>query len=710
MSYITEYIAGLDKPNCAVSVNGNWLEDLVHGYRTHSVTGRNTSSMEITEVTVGNSNGSRYRRKRDESKDITVSFGITGEDEQSIHKLSEMLQKTLNTAESKFIFYDEQDVYWIGTVNSFSEDWVNASGSDAKAMTGEFVIHCSDPYRYATVETTVTTNGRLGTNAVQLTNNGTVAVPLKIESYMWSGTQLLAYSLDKDNNNSLTYILGTAGSVDSTDSTGTDSKLLIDTDFVAFPTGWAENSGILPPIVTNASQEGSFTYSSSNKGAKATDYGSGSSSTWHGPSISTNIPAVNSYYPQNWRASWAFDFDTGESTNATAIKKKYCGIQGMTFADGSGNPVVSLVMVDSKADSATEVRLYINKTKYIIGSIWGNNIHRLSGGNLTIQKVDSDVHVTYSLPKVSTSNIKKYYNDVDKSTTTLELQGTSRAGAYQRVQGVAYCYFKEADVNASGNYSSVEFRAKVTIRTDHPRDVVYTNPYGGICDVYINDAICCTEYVRITAGMKNGEEVWTSGVRKFRVNHDTDGSKTVKCELRFREGTNPGNDVIYQGMDSQTGYLQLTTFTNEQQSIDNNNGYDTIDVHYTHPNPTTRIRQVTFWAGAYGDDWSSSSSSSGAVSTSGQARFNNNILRTFKFIKYSDTAAVAEENTGYFAEGDVVEVDTNRNVATQNGNVCTKLIDITSEQLMLEPGSHFLKVATDGTPPTMLITYREKWK
>ena len=119
MSAITDQISNLPKPNCAVMVNDNYLEDLVHGYRTHSVTGRNTISMDLTEVTIGNSNGARYRRKRDESRDLTVSFGLTAEDEWAIHKQSELLQKFLNEPESKFIFADEPDMYWVGTVSDF---------------------------------------------------------------------------------------------------------------------------------------------------------------------------------------------------------------------------------------------------------------------------------------------------------------------------------------------------------------------------------------------------------------------------------------------------------------------------------------------------------------------------------------------------------------------------------------------------------------
>lgn len=705
MSYITEYIAGLDKPNCAVSVNGNWLEDLVHGYRTHSVTGRNTSSMEITEVTVGNSNGSRYRRKRDESKDITVSFGITGEDEQAVHKLSELLQKSLNQAESKFIFWDEQDVYYIGTVSGFTEEWQNGAGSDYKTMTGEFTIRCSSPYRNATQLTTVTTNGLKGTNAVQLVNNGTVATPLNIESYMWDGSQLLAYSLDKSDTESLAYILGTPKEVDSTTTTE-QATTILDQSFSSDPE-WTVNAGILPPITnTTLEQEGTLKFSS---GARADDYGDGSEKSWHGPSLSHIVPAVSGKYAQNWRANWAFDFDTGEATDSTS---NYYGCQAMTLADGSGNPVVSIVQMDNTANDNTELRCYVGRTKHTIGTIGNNNRHIASGGNITVEKIDSDIHVTYSMPKPAEQNTVR----VNKggSSGTVEVRGTASSNFNSRITCTYYAWFKESEVNTTNNTSTITWAANAvmggSIQFSGTR-----RPHAGIVNIWINGQIVCSEHVPLVA-WSSGKEVWASGWRTFTVTHDADGSKSVECKIDFDAGTDDvGYGKWYWG-DGAPYSTTLTLSKLEKKIVesDNTNGYVTFDKHFTATNPSTTIRQMTWWTAAYGDDWESETDSDGNVTTSGQDRFDNSILRSFKFIKYADTATVAKDNSAYFSVGDTITVDADTNKVKQNGTENSNFVDMTSQPLMLEPGTHTLKVAVDTTtanrPPTMVITYREKWK
>lgn len=76
---IQEYFSSLPVPECGVCVNGVSLEREILGYRTSAIKGRDDLSASIDEIEVGYSDGTTYRKKKDESKDITIEFNIVGE-------------------------------------------------------------------------------------------------------------------------------------------------------------------------------------------------------------------------------------------------------------------------------------------------------------------------------------------------------------------------------------------------------------------------------------------------------------------------------------------------------------------------------------------------------------------------------------------------------------------------------------------------------
>lgn len=703
MSAITEMIASMPKPDCAVSVNGNWLEDLVHGYRTHSVTGRNAMTISITDTQIGNANGSKYRYKRDESKDLTVSFGLVADDETAVHQLFELLQKFLNEENSQFIFYDEQHMYYIGTVSSFTESWVNAAGSDAKAMTGTFVIHCSDPYRHATMPTTVETNGKSGTNTVMLTNRGSEAVPLYIESYMWNAGKMLAFSLDDNSGKTLAYILGSTTSVEST-STSTAPWTAIDQDFGSDPE-WTVNAGILPPIDVTGEQTGLLEYSG---GAKAKDYGEGS--YWHGPSLSHIVPPQNGNYPVNWRADWKFFFNAGQEDGDNGAY----GMQALTFADGGGDPLVSITQVDATNGDNTEVRCYINRTKHVLGTVSKNTVSVDTEGSVQVEKVDSDVHVVYTVPKVveTVSNTSKRENKGGASGR-IELRHDAASNFHSGVVATYYAWFEETSVNTDNNTSTITWASNV-IQGGNILFVGSTRPHAGIMNVYINGECVCSEHVPLVSN-KQGE-VWASGWRTFTVKHDDDGSKEVTVSIDFNPGADDvGHGVWYWG----DGPIQSATLTlSKLAKVDNSSKSvsvkDTVtfDRHFTIGNPNTTLRQLTWWTAAYGEAYTEEKDDDGNVtSKSGYKQFNNSVLQNLKLIKYANTKTTAKQDSTYFAKGDVITIDANTNSVRQNGTNKLNAVDITSEPLLLSPGRHTLKVVTDAqTSPTLRITYREQWK
>ena len=160
MNY-TSYIDSLPIPDCALQINGKFLERNVPGYRTNSVDGRQQWGVDLTEITTDLRNGSIYRRKKDQSREFTVKFNITTDSRLTFNSSWNRLRWFLSTESSKFIFNDEPNLYMIGNVTNLSEEAITADGINAYSMSGSYTVHLSDPYKYSVDEVKVpmTTQG-----------------------------------------------------------------------------------------------------------------------------------------------------------------------------------------------------------------------------------------------------------------------------------------------------------------------------------------------------------------------------------------------------------------------------------------------------------------------------------------------------------------------------------------------------------------------
>lgn len=150
-------------PTEAVSINGKYLENEIPGYQTLTVTGREIMEHEIKGETVDGLDGSLFLSSRVPARIITVKYKLSaisaGQFRQSFNKLNILLSEK----QSQFVFADEPDKYFIGTVQGVEEPEPGRLDT-----TGEFEIFCSDPYKYALKESTASTTG----NSIVIENNG----------------------------------------------------------------------------------------------------------------------------------------------------------------------------------------------------------------------------------------------------------------------------------------------------------------------------------------------------------------------------------------------------------------------------------------------------------------------------------------------------------------------------------------------------------
>jgi len=171
---IATYIAALPLPECAMSINGYYPEVVVTGYRTSSVSGRGSFNTELNEQTLGEIGETRYVSKRNPPRDIVVKYNLSA-DSRADHNLKcSLLKRLLGTPESIFIFADEPENFYVGTISSVSEEIGNTGGNNYISSSGEITIHCSDPSKYSINERSFI----VASSTVTVINDGIKAVPI----------------------------------------------------------------------------------------------------------------------------------------------------------------------------------------------------------------------------------------------------------------------------------------------------------------------------------------------------------------------------------------------------------------------------------------------------------------------------------------------------------------------------------------------------
>lgn len=175
---VTTYMSTLPLPAQTMSVNGVYMEREIVGYRTSSVSGRESFTSTLTEQALGESGDTRLLGKQNPPKEILVRYNISADTlEEHKHKHNQ-LKRALSKPNTKFIFRDESEFYYIGTVTNVTGMMINSAGNDIFASAGEITIRCSDPYKYSTVEKTFTAEISNGVMSLTIVNNGSKAVPI----------------------------------------------------------------------------------------------------------------------------------------------------------------------------------------------------------------------------------------------------------------------------------------------------------------------------------------------------------------------------------------------------------------------------------------------------------------------------------------------------------------------------------------------------
>ena len=165
-------------PAEAVSINGTYLENIVAGYRTLYVKGRESLATELNTYSVGTAHGEKVKGSRYPSRVLTIGFQLLCPTNEDFRFRFNQLNNILSIEEADFIFNDETDKFFTGyPVMNASVD------AGTNNVTGEWEIYCAYPFKRSINVTTLASTDQsgvvVGNNSATFTFDYDGVIPAK---------------------------------------------------------------------------------------------------------------------------------------------------------------------------------------------------------------------------------------------------------------------------------------------------------------------------------------------------------------------------------------------------------------------------------------------------------------------------------------------------------------------------------------------------
>ena len=139
--------AGKKLPAEALQLNGEYIENIIDGYRTLQVSGREALSQELESYEVGIRDGSRLKSRRYPARTITITYQILADSPEDFREKYNQLGRILNVEDAEMIFADEPDKFFRGTPEELGD--VDPGRNN---VVGEINFFCADPFKYSVIE------------------------------------------------------------------------------------------------------------------------------------------------------------------------------------------------------------------------------------------------------------------------------------------------------------------------------------------------------------------------------------------------------------------------------------------------------------------------------------------------------------------------------------------------------------------------------
>lgn len=336
-------------PAEAVAINGKYLDNIIEGFSTLSVSGRELLPRDVTTQKVGNLDGEIFMDSTHPVRDINVKFKLESIDAANFRQQFNKLQQIIDQPQIELSFHDDDSVYFIGTHTS-TDDVPDGRLN----VVGTISFECSDPKAHSKTERTATNNGT--TDTITFTNNGTDSTPITVTAKMKSDNGFLGLAL-----NGRAYQVGNPTEVDGTHYD--KSETLIPGDPMPNPsTGELNKAGfeVIPPT-QGALKMGGNVVMNNDRNMYASGFGDDSFKGPHGPAITYELPAdsFGNKGSQNFTFRWHAGF--GNVANDNQKVGQLCA----TVHDKDGKALCSIAYNDlTQVKTDLNIRYDINGKKY----------------------------------------------------------------------------------------------------------------------------------------------------------------------------------------------------------------------------------------------------------------------------------------------------------------------------------------------------------
>ncbi|MFT8412289.1 MAG: distal tail protein Dit [Schleiferilactobacillus perolens] len=164
-------------PTEAVAIDGKYLDQVIEGFRTLTVSGRELEKQELDTLTIGSIRGSFLRSNHQPSREIIVEYQLLAKDAAAFRAAFHQLNALLSGDSHQVSFNDEPDVYYtvaMSDVDSVPKGRLN--------VTSTFTLFAFDPYAYSKKLISADAIG----GKVTIHNNGNVPAPVQFDIQMRS--------------------------------------------------------------------------------------------------------------------------------------------------------------------------------------------------------------------------------------------------------------------------------------------------------------------------------------------------------------------------------------------------------------------------------------------------------------------------------------------------------------------------------------------
>ena len=357
-------------PSEAVMINGVYLENVINGYRTLYVKGREALSPEIEIGEVGVRNGAYLKNKRFPARILTVGYQIVSDSTNAFNLAFQQLNDLLNVEEAQIIFADETDKYLTGTPSGYDE--IPAGQLSIK---GEYTITCTDPFKYSLTEFEVAPTLDDGATFVVDYQGTYPAYPVLQTDFYKNSAQgntdgncgfvafstqdadvlQFGYVADPDEVNEEVEELVDGGATE-----WLETACLINEPFDTL-TGWTTNDGYTGSIyyLAGGTPAVGFINSGTDKALYASGYGSGSQ--WHGTTVKKAVPSDGGNPATTGAVDWELHGTMRFASSKTAkTAKKQAGRVTIAVLDSNGVALAGVTVQKKKGTSLGEVKMLVN--------------------------------------------------------------------------------------------------------------------------------------------------------------------------------------------------------------------------------------------------------------------------------------------------------------------------------------------------------------